>query len=92
MSIGIQYSVAGPGGSSSVNSVVGTVFLYAQQTVQRHREQSRLRAMCAGMSAVSDHTLKDIGVDRNTLLPIARTVSSGFKSEAEPGGQNDAGA
>ncbi len=71
MSIGIQYSFAEPGGNITMNSVVGTVFKYARKTVRQRSEQSRLRAMRAGMSSVSAHTLKDIGVDRNMLLSIA---------------------
>ncbi len=92
MSIGIQYNVAEPGGNITMNSVVGTVYEYARKTVRRHSEQSRLRAMRAGMSSVSTHTLKDIGVDRNILLSIATPATSRSGREASSGGRYDVGA
>ena len=90
MSIGIHYSVAEPGGNITMKSVVGTVFEYARKTVRRHSEQTRLRAMHAGMSSVSTHTLKDIGVDRNMLLSIATTASNRSGRQASSGGRYDA--
>ena len=89
MSIGIQYSVAGRGGSSAVTSVAGSVFHQARQIIRRRKEQSRLRAVSAGIVTVNAHTLKDIGADRDALLWIAGTTGGGSDLETRPGGLND---
>ena len=89
MSIGIQYSVAGQGESSAVTSVAGSVFRHARQIVRRRREKSRLRAMGAGIVAVSAHTLRDIGADRDALLSMTGMTDIRPEYRNRPGGLNN---
>lgn len=78
MSMQIQYSAAGLGGSKTVNSAADTVFQYFQQAIRRRAERSKLHTMHARLCAVSVHTFRDIDVDRDGSISVPGAETSGL--------------
>ena len=87
----IQYSAAGFGGNETADTVADVIFQFIQKIAQRRAERRNLRTMHARLRAVSAHTLRDIGIDRDELISIDRPASTGNRFNTNQRGQANGG-
>ena len=90
MSMQIGYGTAGPGANNIRNRDAGTIVQAVRNAIRRRAELSRLHTLHVRMCAVSAHTLKDIGIDRNVLITVTRPASVSCETvSGSPGNSND---
>lgn len=70
MTVNVQSGAGQPQHNRLAMTAVETVLRYFQAAMRRRAQYARLRRMHDQMYAVSDHTLKDIGLVRSELTSV----------------------